>query len=316
MHTFKSFFLLITIIFISNLSQAATKYELTVAKDGSGDYTSIQSALNDTKAFPDKPITIRVKNGVYNEKVTLYSWNDNLRIIGESKEKTIVTFGDYFKSINLGRNSTFHTYTLKVEANNVTIENLSIINSAGKVGQAVALHLEGNNIEIKNCKIIGNQDTVYADGEGCFQSFKNCHIEGTTDFIFGQATAVFSACTIHSKSNSYITAASTKENQKLGFVFINCKLTAAHDVDMCYLGRPWRDYAKTVFINCSMDKHIAPVGWSNWGGTQRDKTAYYAEYKSYGEGASSQTRANWSHQLSKKEYNKIMKLLSAYQIEN
>ncbi|MFV0365491.1 MAG: pectinesterase family protein [Mangrovibacterium sp.] len=299
---FRNSLLLASTILFSLIGRAAeVSYELTVAKDGSGNYTTIQAAINDAKSFPDAPIIIRIKKGVYNEKVCIYAWNNKLTLIGEDPKNTIITFGDYFKSINLGRNSTFRTYTLKVESNDVRIENLSIINSAGKVGQAVALHLEGDRCVIKNCRLLGNQDTLYADGEGSRQYFSQCYIEGTTDFIFGQATALFDDCELHSKSDSYVTAASSIKGQAYGFVFRHCTLTAQSGVKNCSLGRPWRDYANVVFLNCTMGAHIKAEGWSDWGNTNRKETAYYAEYLSTGEGANASARLDWTHQLSKKQ---------------
>ena len=281
--------------------QAQVDYEMTVAQDGSGNFTSIQEAINATKAFPDKPIVIHIKKGVYKEKVRVYSWNTKLTLIGEDAEETIITYDDYFDKIDLGRNSTFHTYTMKVEANDFTAENLTIVNTSGPVGQAVALHVEGDRNQFRNCRIIGHQDTLYAAGEGSRQYYKNCFIQGTTDFIFGEGIAVFDQCTIHSLSDSYITAASTPQNESFGFVFLNCKLVASEGVTKVSLGRPWRDYAKVVFLYSDLGVHIVPEGWSNWGGTNRDKTAYYAEFKNTGLGANSEQRVKWSHQLSKKE---------------
>ena len=304
---FNVFFLLLVLTFAG--ARAQIKYELFVAKDGSGEFTTIQDAIDATKAFPDKRITINIKNGIYNEKVRVYSWNNLLTLKGESVEGTIITYDDYFKKIDKGRNSTFHTYTLKVEANDFIAENLTIINSAGPVGQAVALHVEGDRCSFKNCSIQGNQDTVYAAGEGRRQYFGQCYIDGTTDFIFGEATVVFNACEIHSKSNSYITAASTPEGIPYGFVFMNCKLTAESDVDKVYLGRPWRDYANVVYLTCEMGNHIVPARWANWSRTQRDQTAFYAEYKNYGPGADLSGKVEWAKVLSDRE-------AKSYTIEN
>ena len=275
--------------------------EMTVALDGSGDYKSIQEAINATKSFPDVPIVIHIKNGVYREKVRVYSWNTMLTLKGESTEGTIITFDDYFNKINLGRNSTFHTYTLKVEASDFKAENLTIENTSGPVGQAVALHVEGDRCQFINCRILGHQDTLYTAGEGRRQYFSQCFIAGTTDFIFGESTAVFDQCTLHSRSDSYVTAASTPKNQAFGYVFINCKLTADEEIKKVYLGRPWRDFAKVVYLNCEMGPHIAPEGWANWGGTERDKTAWYAEYNSKGPGATLSQRHAWIHILSEGE---------------
>lgn len=274
---------------------------LSVSQDGSGDFESIQSAINATKAFPDKKITIFIKNGIYREKVRIYAWNTNLTLTGESRDSTIITWNDHFEKMNLGRNSTFHTYTLQVEANDVTLENLTVRNTAGPVGQAVALHIDADRVLVKNCSITGHQDTLYLAGEGHRQLFENCFISGTTDFIFGAATSVFSACMINSRANSYITAASTPKSSRYGFVFINCELTGEAGVDHVYLGRPWRPYAQTVFINCNMNDHIRPKGWHNWGSVGNELTAYYGEYASYGKGANPQERVAWSKQLSMEE---------------
>jgi pectinesterase len=277
------------------------KYELTVAQDGSGDYITIQAAIDACKAFPDSRVKVFIKNGIYHEKVKIPACNSKLSLIGENKEKTIISYNDYFDKINRGRNSTFYTYTLMVEADDFYADNLTIENTAGPVGQAVALHVEGNRCVFKNCNILGNQDTLYAAGNYSRQYFVDCYIEGTTDFIFGAATALFEHCTIFSKNDSYITAASTPKGKIFGFVFMNCKLSAAEGVKKVYLGRPWRDYAKVVFMNCELGPHILPDGWSNWDKTSRDKTAFYAEYRNNGPGSDTEKRIIWSHQLSKKE---------------
>lgn len=284
-------------------------YNVVVSKDGNGDYTTIQEAINNSKAFPYERVIINIKNGVYNEKIRVYSWNTKVSFIGESKEKTIISYNDYFDKINLGRNSTFHTSTVLIEGSDFSAKNLTIQNTAGEVGQAVALSVNANRVIFENCAFLGFQDTLYITGEGFKQYFKNCYIEGSTDFIFGEASALFEDCILHSKSNSYITAASTPKNQKFGFVFKNCKLTADDNVTEVFLGRPWRNYAKTVFINCEMGKHIKPEGWHNWGNLEAEKTSFYAEYKNYGEGFNSEKRVFWSHQLKKTQTKK-------YTIEN
>ncbi|MGD9931591.1 MAG: pectinesterase family protein [Mangrovibacterium sp.] len=302
MTSLKSFTLLgLFLLLFAGMTAAQDRYEMVVAADGSGDFTTIQAAIDATKAFPDKRITINIRNGVYREKVRVYSWNTLLTLRGESAEKTIITWDDHFEKINLGRNSTFHTYTLKVEANDFVAENLTIENTAGPVGQAVALHVEGDRCQFRNCRMTGHQDTLYTAGEGRRQYFKDCFIEGTTDFIFGEATVLFESCTINSKSNSYVTAASTPQGMPFGYVFMNCRLTADEGVDKAYLGRPWRDFANVVFLHCEISPHILPQGWANWSKTDRDKTAFYAEYENTGAGAQPAQRVGWSHQLSKKE---------------
>lgn len=271
-------------------------FNVTVAKDGSGDYYSIQEAIDNSKSFPYERITIFIKNGIYKEKVKIHKWNPDISLIGESKEKTIITYNDYFGKINLGRNSTFYTQTLLVEGDNTILKNLTIENSAGEVGQAIALTVNSNEVSIINCKLLGNQDTLYTSGNGK-QYYKDCYIEGTTDFIFGNATAFFENCQIHSKKDSYITAASTKEETTFGYVFKNCAITADNNVTEVYLGRPWRLYAKTVFINSNLGKHILPEGWHNWSKKDAEKTSFYAEYKNTGEGFNPDKRVKWSYQL-------------------
>jgi pectinesterase len=294
-------FLSLYFFFYSNVSSGQDKYEITVSPDGRGDYTSLQAAIDGCKAFPDKRIIIHVMNGIYNEKIVVPACNNRISMIGESVDKTIISYGDYFNKINRGRNSTFYTYTFLVEADDFYAENLTFENSAGPVGQAVALHVNGDRCVFRNCHILGNQDTLYTDGSENRQYFKDCYIQGTTDFIFGSATVLFDSCIIFSKANSYITAASTPMGKSFGYVFKNCKLTAGEGVNAVYLGRPWRDYAKVVFICCELGSHILPEGWSDWSGTPHYKTAFYAESANTGTGSDISKRVAWSHQLSKNQ---------------
>ena len=280
------------------------KVVLTVAQDGSGDFTKIQDAIYASPAFPYEKVVINIKNGVYNEKVRVPEWNTNLTLIGESKENTIITFDDNFKKINLGRNSTFYTYTVLVEGDDFSASNLTFKNSSGDNGQGIALSVVANRAKISNCIILGNQDTLYLSGNVAKQYFKDCYIEGTTDFIFGEATALFENCIINSIKSSYITAASTPVGIPFGFVFKDCKLTANPEATAVYLGRPWRIYAKTVYLNCDMGKQIKPEGWENWSKPDAEKNSYYAEYNCKGEGFQPAKRVSWSHQLTKKEAEK------------
>ncbi|NMM49702.1 pectinesterase family protein [Marinigracilibium pacificum] len=288
-------------------ASAQVDYFISVAADGSGDFHSIQAAIDNTKAFPDKRITIFVKKGIYREKVRVYSWNPKLTIRGEDKEKTIIIYDDHFNKINRGRNSTFHTPTLIVEANDCRLENLTIINDAGPVGQAVALAIIANRVVVENCDIKGNQDTLYCAGEGSKQYFNECYIEGTTDFIFGEATVVFENSTIKCLGDSYITAASTPENTEFGFVFLSCEIIADEKVTDVYLGRPWRSYAKTAYINCSLGRFINPEGWHDWSKKDVHHLSYYAEYLNTGEGADTEERVEWAYFLTKEQVTKYTK---------
>lgn len=276
----------------------------TVAQDGSGDFTKIQDAIYASPAFPYEEVTIVIKNGIYNEKVRVPEWNTKIVLKGESKEKTIITFDENFSKINLGRNSTFYTATVLVEGDDFSVSNLTIRNTSGDNGQGIALSVVANRAKVSNCNIIGNQDTLYLSGKDAKQYFVDCYIEGTTDFIFGSATSLFENCEIHSIKNSYITAASTPDGNLFGFVFRNCNLTAEASVNAVYLGRPWRIYAKTVFINCKMGKQIKAEGWENWSKPEAEKLAFYGEYNCKGEGFQPDKRVSWSHQLKKGEADK------------
>ena len=271
---------------------------IVVSRDGTGNFRTLQEAIESARAFMDYTVTIYVKNGVYKEKVIVPSWVENIDIIGEDRDKTIITYDDH---ANINKMGTFRTYTVKVEGSDITFKNLTIENNAAQLGQAVALHTEGDRLKFINCRILGNQDTIYTGAKFTRLYFKDCYIDGTTDFIFGPSTALFEDCIIHSKRNSYVTAASTPKEAKYGYVFKHCKLTAEPGVDKVYLGRPWRPYAYTLFIECELGKHIVLAGWHNWGKQSNEETARYMEYKITGEGANASERVAWSKQLTKKE---------------
>ncbi|MCM1522113.1 MAG: pectinesterase family protein [Muribaculaceae bacterium] len=266
---------------------AEYKRELYVNPDGSGDYTNVTDALEGIRAYMDYTVTVHIAPGTYKEKVIIPSWLTNVVFVGEGAkpEDTVITWDDH---ANINKMGTFRTYTVRVDGNDITFRNLTIENNAPQLGQAVALHTEGDRLKFENCRILGNQDTVFTGGENMRLFFDNCYIDGTTDFIFGPATAYFKDCNIHSKRDSFITAASTPENVAVGYVFENCHLTADPEVQKVYLGRPWRPYAHTMFINCDMDKHIRAERWQNWGKKENEVTSRYGEYGSKGPGAEGQ----------------------------
>ncbi|KFC21632.1 pectinesterase family protein [Chryseobacterium sp. FH1] len=310
----------ITFIFVflfSILAMSQNPYvTITVAQDGSGQFTSIQKAINSLRDLGPGEALIKIKSGVYKEKVVIPSSKHQITLEGEDKETTIITNDDYSGKLNPTTNeklTTFDSYTVLVVGDDIKISNITIQNTWCNKGQAVSLHVEGDRFVMRDSKLLGCQDTLYTAKDNSRQYYENCYIEGTTDFIFGQATAVFKNCEIRSLSDSYITASATSPQNEFGFVFFDCHLTAKEGVSKVFLGRPWRPFAKTVFINTTMENHILPEGWNPWKGDkmfpEKEKTAFYAEFGSKGKGANPSKRVAWSHQLSKKEIKK-------YTIEN
>lgn len=280
---------------------------LVVAADGTGDYKTIQEAVNAVRDFTLFRVTIFIRKGVYHEKLCIPSWKCTITLQGEDRDSTSITNADYSgKAYPLkdasGRDKfgTFTSYTVLIAGDDIIAENLTFENAAGPVGQAVALHVEGDRCRFRNCRLLGNQDTLYAGKEDSRQYYQDCYIEGTTDFIFGAATVWFEGCTIHSKRDSYITAASTTQRQAYGFVFSHCKVTADSIATKVFLGRPWRPYAATIFMNCMLGPQILPQGWHNWDKKENELTARYAEYNNTGAGAVTDKRVAWSTQLSAK----------------
>lgn len=284
----------------------------TVAQDGSGDFKTIQDAVFAVRDLSQQQVTIFIKKGIYQEKIVIPSWKTNISLVGESRDSTIISWDDYTAKRLPSRDPmlktdsirTFTSYTVLVQGTDCRIENLTIRNTAGRVGQAVALHVEGDRFIAKNCTLLGNQDTLYAATDGSRQYYTDCYIEGTTDFIFGEATAVFQSCTIKSLINSYITAPSTRPWRTYGYVFFDCRLIADTVAKKVFLGRPWRPTAKSVFIRTDMGSHIVKEGWDNWRNPANEQTAFFAEYKSDGPGANPDGRVKWSRQLTAKEAKK------------
>lgn len=274
-------------------------YDFVVAKDGSGDFFTVQEAINAVPDFrKEGRTTIYIRKGVYKEKLIIPESKINVSLIGA--EGAVISGDDYASKPNrFGENmSTSGSSSCYIYAPDLICENLTFENTAGRVGQAVACFVSGDKVIFRNCRFLGNQDTLYNFGKHCRQYFENCYIEGTVDFIFGSSTAVFNRCTIHSLSKGYLTAPSTPQDEAYGYVFIDCRLTAADGVEKVYLARPWRPYGKSVFIHCEMDDHILPVGWHNWNKKDAEKTCFFAEYENTGAGAATKKeRAKFSHQL-------------------
>ena len=295
-------------LFAANVGiQAAGKYDnpdtLVVARDGTGQFRTVDEAIEVCRAFMDYHKVIFVKRGIYKEKLIIPQWLQNIEICGEDRDNTIITYDDHANiktAERPGGIGTFRTYTLRIDGNDITLKNITIENNAAKLGQAVALHTQGDRLTFVNCRFLGNQDTVYTGMGGTRLYFDGCYIEGTTDFIFGPSTAWFERCTIHCKSDSYITAASTPRDEAFGYIFNECTVTAAANVSKLFLGRPWRDYGYTLFMHCELPAQIRPEGWHHWE-KQREQTARYMEYENRGAGAATANRVAWSRQLTKKE---------------
>lgn len=294
------------------LPEMREPYHFIVAHDGSGDFTTVQAAIDAVPDYRKNQTVIFIRNGQYKEKLILPASKTNVKFVGEHWKKTILTYDDYAskknrfgEEIGTTGSSSFFIFGDDFHAVNITFENAS-----GPVGQAVAVRVDGDRVRFDHCRFLGFQDTLYPHGEKSRQYYKDCYIEGTTDFIFGWSTAFFEDCTIFCKDGGhYLTAASTVQGQAHGFIFKNCRITGDAPEKSFYLGRPWRPYAKTVFINCFLDEHIKPEGWHNWNKPDAEKTAYYAEHRSIGPGANPAGRVKWSHQLSDEEAKK-------YSIEN
>jgi pectinesterase len=279
---------------------APARTRLVVAPDGSGDFRTVQEAVDAAPNQPQQRVTIFIRKGTYKEKLVVPALKTRLTLLGEDRDQTILTYDDHVGANGI---NTRTSHSVLVQANDFRAENLTFQNTAGRTaGQAVALHVEGDRAAFRHCRIVGDQDVLFLATDHSRQYYQDCYLEGTTDFIFGSSTAVFDHCTIRSKKNSFITAASTTERQRYGFVFLDCTLTADTTLaTKVHLGRPWQPHARTVYLRTQMGGHIAPAGWDNWKNPANEQTAYYAEYKSTGPGARPGQRVPWSHQLSRKE---------------
>jgi pectinesterase len=283
---------------IPELAQYVRKYDYVVASDGTGDFFTVQEAINAVPDFrKNVRTTIYVRKGEYKEKIVIPASKINVSLIGETG--AVITNDDYANKKNrFGENmGTSGSSTVYIYAPDFYAENITFRNTSGAVGQAVACFVSGDRAFFKNCRFLGFQDTLYTYDADSRQYYEDCYIEGTVDFIFGWSTAVFNRCHIHSIGNGYVTAPATLADTKYGYVFYDCTLTATDGVNKVYLSRPWRPNAQAVYIRCNLGKHIVPEGWNNWNKKDAEKTVTYAEYQSTGDGASPSTRAKFGKQL-------------------
>jgi pectinesterase len=285
----------------------ASAADATVAPNGDGQFKSIQDAINAApqRTSRERPWVINIKPGVYKELIYVQREKRFISLVGEDAAKTILTYN--LNANMLGQDGkiigTFRTASTVIDADDFTAENLTFENSAGPVGQALAIRIEGDRVAFRNCRFLGWQDTILANRGRHY--FVDCYIAGHVDFIFGGATAFFERCHIHCLRNGYITAASTPTEQSFGFVFSHCKITGDSPEVKTYLGRPWRDFASVIFMNSEMSEVVRPVGWHNWDKPAREKTSRYAEFKNTGPGAQKEARVAWSRQLPESEAVKI-----------
>ena len=317
-----------------------------VSKTDPTAFSSLQEAVLSIPDNRTETVEIFVAPGIYEEKVFIRK--ENIKIIGEDPETTIFRYGDGAKKPREdgdGEYGTFNTAVILLAGKDIAVKNITIENTAGpgyRAGQALALYVGSDRTSFYNCRFLGYQDTIFAgepvtcrmkklilpdyfqkspvfiDYQVIRNYFYNCFISGDVDFIFGPNVAYFDHCIIHSKKResepkSFITAASTPAGQEFGMVFVDCTLTGEAETNSVYLGRPWRDYAKTAFVRCHMDAHIRREGWENWGKPKAEAVCSYIEYNCSGPGYNPSQRANFSKQLTNpglEEYFSLQNVLS------
>ena len=302
----KRHFLLIVATLVLPLSAAQAQTDATfltavVAKDGSGHFTTIQGAMAKIgMGSPSRPATIYVRKGVYRELVYAQREKRYVRLIGEDPDSTVLVYGLHAGMTWLDghRIGTFRTPTFFLDADDFTVENMTIQNDAGPVGQALAIAVNGDRVLFRNCRFLGHQDTVFLNRGR--QYLEGCTIEGTVDFLFGGATAWFEGCDIRSLDSSSITATSTPPEAPFGFVFNRCRVSVAEG-EKSYLGRPWRNHAAALFMRCALGTGIRPEGWHNWDKPWREVTSRYLEYRNTGPGAERSGRVPWARELTPNE---------------
>jgi pectinesterase len=279
--------------------------ELFVAADGSAPFKTVQDAIMSVPSgSPTNPVVIHIRPGIYKELVYVQREKRFFKLVGDNATNTVLTFGLYAGLTNFDGKpiGTFRTPSTTIDADDFTAENLTFENSAGPVGQALAIRVDGDRASFRHCRFLGWQDTMLLNRGR--QYFEDCYVAGQTDFIFGAATAWFEKCEIHSLRDGFLTAASTPADQPFGFVFSNCKITGEPGAQT-FLGRPWRIDASTAFLNCQMSGTVRPEGWNDWKKPEAHTAARYAEFNSTGAGAGRTNRANWTRQLKNSEAKKI-----------
>jgi pectinesterase len=273
----------------------ASDAQVTITPDGSGPYKTIQYAI-DHAPYPSGRLTIEIPPGTYRVRVMIPQDRPRVTFLGHDAATTKITFdlagpevgGDFFSP-------TVDVQGTEFEAYNITFENMH-----GPKGQGFAIAVHSDRAVFRKCRFTGWNDTLYAAWGR--QYYDDCFVEGFGDFIFGNAAAVFDRCEIHSRGPGHVTAHSRNAaDQPTGYVFDHCQITGGEGVSKVNLGRPWRSYARVVFLDCWIGPHILPEGWDNWQKPDAEKTAWFGEYRSAGPGADSSKRVPWAHVLTLRE---------------
>lgn len=276
---------------------------IVVASDGSGDFKSVQTAIDSIPGNHSKARLIVIKPGTYKEQVVIEESKPFITLRGADKDahKTILTFDRYATNEDPKapgkRIGIYGTESVSIRADNFTAENITFENSAGRMAAGMAVRATSDKLIFRNCRFLGWQDTVCLVGQRMY--FRDCYFEGRVDFINGHATAVFEKCHLHATDGGVITAASTKPDTQFGLVFLKCRVTCKED--RSYLGAPWQPGAAAAFIECELGENLWPEGWTEWRGTDHHKTARFVEYKNTGPGAHPHKRPSWTRQLSDAE---------------
>ncbi|KAL0292398.1 UNVERIFIED_CONTAM: putative pectinesterase/pectinesterase inhibitor 45 [Sesamum calycinum] len=284
------------------LKADATKFtpNVTVAKDGSGNFTTIAAAL---KAMPEKytgRYVIYIKEGVYDENVIITKKMVNVTMYGVGSQKSVITGNkNYVDGV-----PTYQTASFAAIGDGFMAQSLGFRNTAGpKKHQAVALRVQSDRSIFLNCRMEGFQDSLYAQTHRQF--YRGCYITGTIDFIFGNAAAVFQNCLIYvrkpmeNQKNIVTAQGRTDKRQTTGIVLQNCRILAADGLApekakfKSYLGRPWKEYSRTIIMETEIGDFIQPEGWMEWEGDFALKTLYYAEFNNKGPGSSTAGRVKW-----------------------
>ena len=309
--------LTLCLLLLTGLATRAWAYDVTVAKDGSGNFTTVQAAINAAPTGRTTAYTIFIKNGRYKEKISVPANKPFMQLVGESVANTILTYDDGASNPLPGGGTvgTQNSASFSISADDFSALNITFENSYGDGTQAVAVLVNADRAAFKNCRFLGNQDTIYTKGNGTPRHyFKDCYIDGNVDFIFGSSVALFDNCVVYAKArsaagSSFITAANTPPGQTYGYVFKKTKLPANTGGTQYFLGRPWQNSTgssplannKTVFINSTMGADlIQPAGWTTWDAGTNTSLITYAEFRSRhyaGNLMPTSQRAAWSQQL-------------------